>query len=357
MNPRSPSSFPALFRALAAALALAAAARASAAIRGIEAFARPEKIYAGQDFEICYDIHLTKTSDLSLQRPSGLPEQIELGDPRSEGVVSDGAAPDGGRDIVFRVAIPAFCPAPLDVRPQHSVMALDLVERVRIAFGTSTRSVRQSAQVSWTPFEVLPLPEEGRPDGFSGAIGSFSMKSSLPSSSLSVGDIARWELSLAGRGRLNGAAIAPPALDPRLFRVYPAERPQPRDGVLAAMAFNVIPVSTQAVEIASASFGFFNPASGRYETAIAPAIPISVGERGKDEPVAVKTIDLASPNETAVTTNAAESVQLFLAPSETSLKLRQVPSDALRTLETHPGGRWIRVRDAHSGHTGWMRRD
>lgn len=357
MKLRPAYTFPALLRAMTAAMALAAAANAGADIRGIEAYSRPEKIYAGQDFEICYDIRLTKLSDLSLQRPSGLPEQLELGEPRSEGVVSDDTAPDGGRDILVRVALPAFCPIPLKVGLAHSVMALDLVERVRIAFGTSTRSLRQTAQVSWKPFDVMALPEEGRPEGFSGAIGRFSLKSSISSTRLSVGDIARWELSLVGQGRLNGATIVPPAFDPRLFKVYPADEPQRRDGILAAVAFSVIPVSTQAVEIASASFAFFNPESGRYETAAAPAMPISVVERSQDAPVAVKTIDLASSGDVAISTNAAGTVQMFLAPSESSLKLRQAPSDALKTLETHPDGHWLRVRDVHSGHSGWIRRE
>lgn len=345
-------------RALATAFAITAAIPSSASAREISAFARPGTIYAGQDFEICYDIHLTQLTDLSLQRPTGLPDQLELGQPRGEGVVSDAETTDGGRDITVRVSLPAFCPAAMRVVPAQSTMALDLVERVRIPFGTSTRSVRQNARISWTPFEIRPLPEEGRPDGFSGAIGRFSLDSSLPSHELAVGDIARWELTLSGSGRLNGAEIKPPSLDPRFFKVYPAEQPQTRDGILAAAAFNVIPVSTQAVEIAEASFGFFNPETGHYETAVAPAIPVSVSERSKDAPVEVKTIDLASRDSgTSVSTNSAETVQLLLAPSANSLKTRQVPRDALQTLEAHPGGLWIRVRDAHSGHTGWMRRE
>lgn len=332
------------------AIMLAPNADAASVVSGIRAYARPERIYAGQDFEVCYEITLSQISDLTLSRPTGLPAALEFGEPFGEGV-SDAGQGDGQFKVI-RAVVPAFSAQPMKVAPERSTMDLGLVERTQTFFGTTTRTVRRTLPVQWEPFEVLPLPEEGKPEGFSGAIGQFTLASRFDPRTLAVGDIARWELLLLGKGRLNGAAIVPPTLDSALFKVYSAEPPQVGDGVLAAVARTVVPISTQAVEVAEAAFDYFDPVAGHYERSVAPALAIEVGERRPGEAVTVKTIDLAAPGAEAVTKEASAMVTLRLAPSASALKTHQVAADALETLEEAAGG-WRRVRDAHTGRTGW----
>lgn len=330
---------------------LAPNAGAAPAVTGIRAYARPARIYAGQSFEVCFEISLSQASDMSLGRPTGLPDTLELGTPYGEGIVGNGQGDNGGGKTVIRAVMPAFSAQPLEVAPARSAMDLGLVERTQTFFGTSTRTVRRTVPVQWESFEVLPLPEEGRPEGFAGAVGEFTLTSRFEPQTLAVGDIARWELSLQGKGRLNGAAITPPALDAALFKVYSAEPPV-ADGVLAAVARTVVPVSTQAVEVAGAAFDYFDPVAGRYARAVAPPVPVTVRERAPEEEATVKTIDLAAPGAEAVTASAAAKVTLRLAPAATALKTHQVAPEALETLEVAPGG-WRRVRDAATGRTGW----
>lgn len=339
---------------LLATQALTPAAHAAQAILGIEAYAAPARIYAGQDFEIRLDISLLQLSDLNVMRPSGLPDELMLGAPRSLGTTPVDPA-DPAKGVVIHAAMPAFCPTPLEVSPESSVLALDLVERSASHFITSTRMVRRSAPVKWKPFEILPLPEEGRPEDFSGAIGHFRLESRISQSTLAVGDIADWTISLHGAGRLNGAALSPPALDPALFRLYPAERPAPDGDTLDAAAQRIVPLSTNAVAIPAATFTYFDPSQGRYATASSRPATLRVHERATAAPGTVKTIDLANPGHAAATNETASLVQLYLAPSERALKTHLVAPDALETLEAPSGIGWRRVRDARSGHSGWLR--
>ena len=82
--------------ALAAAVLVASDAVAGATVKSIKAFARPERVYAGQDFEVCYEIMLSEATDMNIYRPTGLPEALQLGAPRIDGSPGAQTTAEGG---------------------------------------------------------------------------------------------------------------------------------------------------------------------------------------------------------------------------------------------------------------------
>ena len=69
-------------------------------------------------------------------------------------------------------------------------------------------SVRVLSEVK--NIEVRPLPVEGRPSGFQGAVGSFTIRSSIDLDRVSLGDPVRLTMTLSGSG--NFAAMPAPLL-------------------------------------------------------------------------------------------------------------------------------------------------
>lgn len=339
--------------ALCAAVFLGFGAAAGATVKSVKAYARPERVYAGQDFEVCYEILLSEATDMNIYRPSGLPQELYLGSPRIDD--RPGAQTSSDEGFLARVVMPARSDVPLEVAPRRSSMDVELVTRVQSLFGTATRMNRGSLAVEWTPFKVLPLPEEGRPENFSGAVGRFTLESTVEPRDLATGDIAKWRLVLRGEGNLHGAVPAMPPLDPPgLFKTYPVTGDGAEGGGLASATANIVPLSTNATVVAGAEFAFFDPYAGKYSVAKAPPVRVTVRERGEAAPETVKTIDLATAA-TAVETDGAETLQLYLAPSASSLKTFKIrPSDAGEVLEETPDGKWRRVTDRRTGRSGWL---
>lgn len=330
------------------AFLLAGTASAQEELR-VHAYTRPEKIFAGQNFEICFDIPVAQTFEIKIRRLSGLPEDLSFGEPRNDGIGTDAV---GSR--ICKIALPAWSAAPMHVQPADSKIELALKQRRQTIFGISVREYSTEADVDLKPFEILPLPDNGKPPNFSGAVGKFALEMTFEPQTLAIGDIARLELKLRGHGRLNGATLSPPPFDSSLFKVYSADPPQPEENVSASIALKIVALSTQAVEVAGCSFNYFDPETGRYSQADAAPLAITVGERTGDSTGSVKTIDLGS-NATAMlpSGNAASRIVLRLAPGNSAMPTHEVGADGLIVLEEAPGG-WKRVLELSSGKNGWM---
>ncbi len=343
-----------IFRTTAIAAAAFIALAATAAQEPFTATAAATgRIYAGQNFEIVFDIALPQLSDLNLSRPTGLPDALDLGTPVAIGASqADPSNPAAG--IIAHVSMPAMSPIPLSVSPGRSTMQVDVTEQVRMLFGVSRRTMRRTVPVSWHPFEVLPLPEEGRPADFSGAVGEFSIESAATTDSPAVGDIVDWRLRLTGRGRLNGATFAAPDPDAAIFRAYQGDASDPEPGTVAAITRRIVPLSPGDFALPTAKFAFFNPSTGQYCVAEAQGPVLHVAERRATSEAGVKSVDLASPNRDPETTVSEELLQLRLAPSGKAMATHLVVPGALETMEAPPGLGWRRVRDKTSGHSGWI---
>ncbi len=85
-------------------------------------------------------------------------------------------------------------------------------EPVEYSFSSNTFSIK-----------AKPLPEKGKPDYFSGAVGSFSVSSSIDSSTIKAGNAINYKIEIKGTGNI--MSISDPRIScPSSFEVYDPEK-------------------------------------------------------------------------------------------------------------------------------------
>ncbi len=126
---------------------------------------------------------------------------------------------------------------------------------------------------------VSPLPSEGRPKSFSGAVGDYQFIFSANPVKLKAGDPITLRMDVNGTGNLN--TVLMPQLDSTEgFKVY---EPQVKTEEHTKTFMQVlIPETDKIAEIPKAIFSYFDPNTREYKTITHGPIPIKV-EKGKDE--------------------------------------------------------------------------
>ncbi len=127
--------------------------------------------------------------------------------------------------------------------------------------------------------EVRLLPEEGKPDGFSGAVGNFILNSSEIPKNWKTGEPQSLEASVKGRG--NFALLDDPKLVPSEgWKVY-AGKSDFSPGDVASFSgvkdfrFSAVPSKHGSQELAL-ELSYFDPDAGAYKTARGPSQQVEI---------------------------------------------------------------------------------
>lgn len=137
--------------------------------------------------------------------------------------------------------------------------------------------------------DIKPLPAP-RPDGFSGAVGTFTVDSRLVGNTFRTNDPATLIYSISGTGNIK--YLKEPRIDfPSEFELYsPKSDIQTRvngNEVSGTMTveYTFVPQSVGNFTIGSDRFVYFNPATAQYVTLTTPTYPIKVA-KGLSTPAA-----------------------------------------------------------------------
>lgn len=130
--------------------------------------------------------------------------------------------------------------------------------------------------------DVLELPKENMPSGFSGAIGEFEAESAkLDESSLSVGEPCVMDISISGTGNFD--RISAPKLSPsQNWKEYkPKTSFKDESGGygfkgVKKFSYTLVPTAPDLKETPSAVFSYFNPKSQKYEELKIAPVSVSV---------------------------------------------------------------------------------
>lgn len=148
-------------------------------------------------------------------------------------------------------------------------------------FGGGAELERGTAEAPARQIRVKPLPVEGRPAGFSGAIGRFSVRTTVSRTNVAAGEAITVKWSVYGRGSFN--SVQSPQLSPvDGLKTYPgtngfaSEDPLGLSGTKTFEAM-VILESPSIKVLTFEPYSFFDPDTGRYST-VAPR-PIAVTVR------------------------------------------------------------------------------
>jgi BatD DUF11 like domain len=136
--------------------------------------------------------------------------------------------------------------------------------------------------------EVRALPEVGRPNNFSGAIGEFALEPSNIPSTGHTGEPQTIRASVSGSG--NFALVAAPQLTPQDdWKVYPGkDQFTPHDEAsfsgVKQFEFSALPRKAGRQE-AALSFSYFDPAVGEYKTLVSPAVQLEIQGQDVIDPI------------------------------------------------------------------------
>ena len=191
---------------------------------------------------------------------------------------------------------PAQCSLNLHVRSNGGDTVFDL-------FNRGVRAVPVTILSDPLEVNVLPLPSEGRPADFNGAVGSFQMSVSAAPLEVAVGDPITLRIQVSGRGGFDGVPM--PSLEHwRDFKTYPpsvkTDVPDPLNAAGSKIFEQVVqPQSAELKELPAFSFSFFDPDARGYRTLKQPAFPLKVRAAAAAQ---APTVVMTTTNTPGVTT-------------------------------------------------------
>ncbi len=187
--------------------------------------------------------------------------------------------------------------------------------------GRNRRNLRARPRVE--PLEILPVPQEGRPASYAGAVGVYDIKTTAQPTDVRVGDPLELTIELFGDGAV--ATLPPPLLAENAalvdgFRI-PGEQ-LAGETVNARRRFKVtIRAKRDDVqEIPALEYPYFDPTAERFVVARSAPIPLNVSPAAE-----VAAPEMVTPARTATTAGL------------TALDgLRDIETDQRRLLATTP---------------------
>lgn len=166
---------------------------------------------------------------------------------------------------------------------RKALPARDVMEQM---FGGRTEDVKIKVASAPVTVHVQTLPEAGKPAGFTGAVGSFSIEGTVDKKELKANEAINYNLKITGSGNiklLKEVSINPPAdfekYDPKITDNIT----ETINGVSGTreLAYLMIPRHQGNYTIEPVQFSYFNPKTNRYVTLSTPAFPIKV-DKGTD---------------------------------------------------------------------------
>ena len=186
---------------------------------------------------------------------------------------------------------------PLEIEPLTLDVPIDVPGKRRNIFGRSlTTRVNKTISAGKRTITVKPLPLEGRPDNFTGAVGDFSFTVKANKKVLEVDQALTLQLTVSGKGNLNTLSI-PTLKVPSALEVYEPQRKENirtrASGISGSvsMGYTVVPQEKGSYPISPISFSFFNPDTQSYQEVSSNQIIVRVtpGATPKQDPTIAQT--------------------------------------------------------------------
>ena len=166
-------------------------------------------------------------------------------------------------------------PLSLSVDVQLPTNRRDMFGRMMLT--ETTKRVSAGAKT----INVKPLPEAGKPDDFSGAVGDFDFKVTPSKTNLKHGESLDLVVSVTGKGNLKLFSLPKPVV-PNALEMYDAVHSEDISTPLSGMAgkssdsYTIIPQYRGNYPVKPMQFSYFDLSSGTYKTLRSPQIMINV---------------------------------------------------------------------------------
>ena len=180
-------------------------------------------------------------------------------------------------------------------------------------FGDPEYDVARREIVSNSKFlQVLALPEKGKPDNFTGAVGSFEFKANVTKNELKSGESLQLDLIVSGKGNLKLFEIPKPNL-PSNFEIYEPKHQEFINENIKGISgkivdsYTLIPQEKGNFKVKSQYFSFFDIKSKAYKTISSEVINLDVSQGENQANVtSVSTSKLTDKSQKTVPTSGFE---------------------------------------------------
>lgn len=172
----------------------------------------------------------------------------------------------------------------LSLEPLTLDISVEVPSNRRDIFGRrATTTVNRTVTAGNRIIKVKPLPKQGRPENFSGAVGEFDFKVESSKKTLTASEAFNLKLEVSGKGNLMLFELPEPIL-PSSLEIYDPEHSEDiktsLNGTKGRILDNYTIVTNESGQypIPPISFSFFNPKTKRYETINSEKIIINASE-------------------------------------------------------------------------------
>lgn len=152
-----------------------------------------------------------------------------------------------------------------------------------------------------TPVRVKPIPTQGRPPYYSGAVGPHRISASVSPTKARVGDPLTVNLKITGSGRLDLLQPPPIAQLPVLagkFHVDDDRLPGVVSGRTKTFTLSMRALTPDVTELPAIPFAYFDPVKARFVTVYSDPIPLSI--RAAEKMSVTQIVESPTDGRTAV---------------------------------------------------------
>lgn len=197
----------------------------------------------------------------------------------------------------------------LSIEPLSMDIDLELPTNRRTVFGqyiTTKGNKRVSAGNK--VINVRPLPENGKPEDFSGAVGRFTFKAIPTKTTLKHGESLDLNVTVSGTGNLKLFDLPKPVVPTALEMYDPVHNENvstPLSGMAGSISdkYTIIPQYKGNYPVKAMRFSYFDLATGSYKTITSPEIMIKVLD-GPEGSEAAASIDSTGVHKKAISASA-----------------------------------------------------
>lgn len=172
----------------------------------------------------------------------------------------------------------------LTIEPLSLDISLEVPSQQRNMFGGFLRqTVRRTVTAPSRTIQVKPLPEVGKPENFSGAVGTFDFSMTASPEVLKAGEAFQVKLKVSGKGNLKLLKM-PEFQLPSSLEMYEPERKENINTSLTGMSgdvtvnYTVVPAFRGEYPLPEVHFDYFDLASKSYKSISSESLTIEVTE-------------------------------------------------------------------------------
>ena len=170
----------------------------------------------------------------------------------------------------------------LDIEPLTLDIPIDVQGNRRDIFGRRLMErVNKTISAGNRTIDVKPLPLEGKPDGFNGAVGDFAFDVNTNKTTLNANESLQLDVKVSGKGNLKLFTL-PAVKLPNTLEVYEPEHNESVNTTVAGMqgtitdTYTVVPQFKGTYPVNPITFSYFDPKTEKYKTITSKEFTIEV---------------------------------------------------------------------------------